>query len=60
MTHDASDGPERKKPERPRRRYVTPRLIDYGAIAQITRSLAQGSYQDATHMAASMCSGQCQ
>jgi hypothetical protein len=62
MKHDVTtDGPDhRKKRGGPRQPYVTPRLTEYGSIGQLTRSLASGTFNDATHMAASMCSGQCQ
>jgi hypothetical protein len=62
MKHDVTkDEPDQRKTlERPRRPYVTPRLTDYGSLRQLTQSLASGTFSDATHMAASMCSGQCQ
>jgi hypothetical protein len=55
----ATDNVDGSYPNAPRRPYVAPRLTDYGSVVQLTRSLASGTFSDATHMAASMCSGQC-
>jgi hypothetical protein len=60
MTRDlATDNVAGSDRNAPRRPYVPPRLTDYGSVVQLTRSLASGSFSDATHMSAANCSGNC-